>query len=206
MHGARTSSRRCKPEAMTSSMPFSSSMASPRTPTSRKSTALRQPKCVGRHHQVTASTSHHSQYYREKLRAAVEGRAYTPPPPSSVPPRPSSSASARRPARANNDDWDDWGSNPRPRGSQSSPNLQAQAGNEYTLGQLEASAKNKEAFFQNKIAVCLWMMGLMSKCVASLCRRMHHVQRACTPVRAASMWALGPPHPLPHAGLAVWTL
>lgn len=162
------------------------------------------------------------QYYREKLRAAVEGRPYTPPPPSSAPPRPSSSASARRPARAANDDWDDWGSNPRPRASQSSPNLQAQAGNEYTLGQLEASAKHKEAFFQNKIAVghdeCDHVRKPLARhaqiiivqahsLIFFVCahRKTRRAQRACIPAKGASTLALGPPLHRPPGVLVVLT-
>ena len=57
------------------------------------------------------------QIYREKLRAEVEGRPYTPPPPSSVKPvsrsgssgSMSRSRSAGRAAAGNNDSWDEWG-------------------------------------------------------------------------------------------------
>ena len=57
------------------------------------------------------------QIYREKLRAEVEGRPYTPPPPSSVKPvsrsgssgSMSRSRSAGRVAAGNDDSWDEWG-------------------------------------------------------------------------------------------------
>ena len=56
------------------------------------------------------------QIYREKLRAEVEGRPYTPPPPSSVK-QVSRSASSGNMSRSRsagrvaggNDDWDEWG-------------------------------------------------------------------------------------------------
>ena len=57
------------------------------------------------------------QIYREKLRAEVEGRPYTPPPPSEVkaPSRSASSSSSMSRSRsagrvaAGTDDWDEWG-------------------------------------------------------------------------------------------------
>ena len=56
-----------------------------------------------------------AQFFREKLRADVEGRSYTPPPPSAVPPTGvsrsgGSSANQSRAASAKNlDEWGDWG-------------------------------------------------------------------------------------------------
>ena len=59
-----------------------------------------------------------AQIYREKLRAEVEGRPYTPPPPSAVKPvsRSGSSGSMSRSRSAGrmaggggNDSWDEWG-------------------------------------------------------------------------------------------------
>lgn len=57
------------------------------------------------------------QFFREKLRASIEGREYTPPSPSAVgPPVPSStvragSAVPHKPSapRRKDDDWGDWG-------------------------------------------------------------------------------------------------
>ena len=58
------------------------------------------------------------QIYREKLRAEVEGRPYTPLPPSSVAKPPSRTGSAASMSRSRsqgglggsrNDDWDEWG-------------------------------------------------------------------------------------------------
>jgi hypothetical protein len=55
------------------------------------------------------------QFYREKLKASVEGRDYTPPPPSEVGPptlaataRPTTSQRASAP-RQKDDEWGDWG-------------------------------------------------------------------------------------------------
>lgn len=97
-----------------------------------------------------------AEFYREVIRAEVEGRSYTPPPPSQVPP-PTSGGSMRsaaptmstsRNASAKNlDDWGDWGDNkPASNGSKFS------TGSEYTRSQLEASATGKESFFARKIA------------------------------------------------------
>jgi len=63
------------------------------------------------------------QIYREKLRAEVEGRPYTPPPPSSVKPvsrsgssgSMSRSRSAGRVAAGNDESWDEWGDKVLPR-------------------------------------------------------------------------------------------
>lgn len=102
-------------------------------------------------------------FYRDKIRAEAEGRPYTPPPPSAVSKPVSSSAIPRNRSfpTAKNDDWDDWGdsgsSGRRQTGHHagmksdlSAPNLRP--GNEYTMSQLETSARNKESFFANKLA------------------------------------------------------
>ena len=59
------------------------------------------------------------QFYRDKIRAEVEGRSYTPPAPSasnSSSSRPPVASTAGRSARvasnSNNDSWDDWGAKP----------------------------------------------------------------------------------------------
>ena len=101
-----------------------------------------------------------AEFYRDKIRAAVDGRPYTPPPPSAVPaslPRPKSFAGSR----SNAPDWDDWGAEPspgRPTHSASSMALHGSSGggdggnSEYSLAQLNASASAKEDFFSRKIA------------------------------------------------------
>lgn len=95
-----------------------------------------------------------AEIYREKLRAEVEGRPFTPPPPSAVPRPVSSSASARinqtQPTRSG-DDWGDWGdSKPAGKGASGS-NEGFTKNSEYTRSQLEASAANKEDFFARKM-------------------------------------------------------
>ena len=55
------------------------------------------------------------QFYRDKIRAEVEGRSYVPPAPSasnsssSKPPASAGSRSMRAASNSNNDSWDDWG-------------------------------------------------------------------------------------------------
>jgi ADP-ribosylation factor GTPase-activating protein 1 len=100
-----------------------------------------------------------AEFYREKIRADVNGTSYTPPAPSDVPaslPRPKSYAGSRT---ANND-WDDWGADAnspggRPPHAASSTQLHTTNGvptsNEYSLAQLHASAANKEDFFSRKM-------------------------------------------------------
>lgn len=94
-----------------------------------------------------------AEFYREKLRADVDGRSYTPPPPSEVPsaiPRPRSYAGNR----TSNKDWDDWGSDgPKPPvHAASSAGLMNARSNEYSMAQLQASAASKEDFFARKMA------------------------------------------------------
>jgi ADP-ribosylation factor GTPase-activating protein 1 len=100
-----------------------------------------------------------AEFYREKIRADVDGKPYTPPAPSAVTsslPRPKSYAGSKT---ANND-WDDWGADPnspggRPTHAASSTQLHTTNGaptsNEYSLAQLHSSAANKEDFFSRKM-------------------------------------------------------
>ncbi|KAG2483137.1 hypothetical protein HYH03_017983 [Edaphochlamys debaryana] len=107
-----------------------------------------------------------AEFFREKLRAEVEGRSYTPPPPSEVPP-PSSgggagavgaarthSSARASPAKRGDDDWGDWGGSGSGggagvKGSQSTGAFNERS--EYTRSQLESSAANKESFFARKM-------------------------------------------------------
>lgn len=100
-----------------------------------------------------------AEFYREKIRAEIDGKSYTPPPPSAVRstsmPRPKSYGGPRT---ASND-WDDWGAD-----GGSSPITHAASSNaingvsngngksEYTMSQLQASAAQKEDFFSRKMA------------------------------------------------------
>ena len=100
-----------------------------------------------------------AEFYREKIRAEVDGKSYTPPAPSTVAsslPRPKSYAGTR----TSNNDWDDWGADAnspgRPPHAASSTNLHTSNGaptsNEYSLAQLQSSAASKEDFFSRKMA------------------------------------------------------
>ncbi|GIL50118.1 hypothetical protein Vafri_6429 [Volvox africanus] len=95
-----------------------------------------------------------AEFYREKLRASIEGRDYTPPSPSevgaSVPTstvRANSTASA---AKRKDDDWDDWGAQETASGGSGASGGFTNR-SEYTRAQLEASAAGKETFFARKI-------------------------------------------------------
>jgi ADP-ribosylation factor GTPase-activating protein 1 len=100
-----------------------------------------------------------AEFYREKIRADVDGKPYTPPAPSTVTaslPRPKSYAGTR----TSNNDWDDWGADAnspggRPPHAASSTQLHTTNGaptsNEYSLSQLHASAAVKEDFFARKM-------------------------------------------------------
>lgn len=106
-----------------------------------------------------------AEFYREKLRAEVEGRDYTPPPPSAIT---SSSSPAAALSKANSaahlaggnsqrsspakqhDDWGDWGdSSAGGKGGAGGSGFSSNS--EYTRSQLESSAANKESFFARKI-------------------------------------------------------
>ncbi|GIL77952.1 hypothetical protein Vretimale_6516 [Volvox reticuliferus] len=95
-----------------------------------------------------------AEFYREKLRASVEGRDYTPPSPSEVgapvptsSPRTNSTASV---GKRKDDGWGDWG------GQETASGGSGASGgftnrSEYSRAQLEASAAGKESFFARKM-------------------------------------------------------
>jgi ADP-ribosylation factor GTPase-activating protein 1 len=94
-----------------------------------------------------------AEYYREKLRAEVDGRPYTPPAPSadnSAMPRNKSFAAT--PAASEWDDWGSGGGGGGAGGAAASGHPAQRSGSEYTLSQLQASAAEKDSFFNRKIA------------------------------------------------------
>lgn len=142
MLGPLSSSSACSLEATMRLMPSSRPMVSTNTQTSETSTIHKlqrsEPRLAGRSsfsfvpvckHILSACYSQeclhmqtrilHIQFYRDKIRAEVEGRTYTAPAPSasnsssSRPPVASAgSRSARVASSSNNDTWDDWGAKP----------------------------------------------------------------------------------------------
>jgi len=94
-----------------------------------------------------------AEFYREKIRAEVDGRSYLPPAPSEVLvplPRPKSYAGPRTSSSAGWDTWDNDASSPVH--AASANNLSSNSGkSEYTMSQLEASASRKEDFFARKM-------------------------------------------------------
>lgn len=88
-----------------------------------------------------------AEIYREKLRAEVEGRPFTPPPPSAVAKSniPASKANDNKP-KSKLDEWDDWDD-----GNKGPRNEKFSQSSEYTRAQLEASAAGKEDFFARKM-------------------------------------------------------
>jgi ADP-ribosylation factor GTPase-activating protein 1 len=100
-----------------------------------------------------------AEFYREKIRAEVDGRRYSAPPPSEVRaaiPRPKSYAGSR----TQNADWDDWGAGGEGGGGGGSHSGGGGGGggngaptsNEYSMSQLQASAGAKEDFFARRMA------------------------------------------------------
>lgn len=98
------------------------------------------------------------QIYREKIKAAVEGRPFNPPPPSAVqvnlnkptisgssPTRPGSAGASLGSSR--HDEWDDWGD----KAAASGPNNSFANNSEYSRAQYMASAANKDEFFARKM-------------------------------------------------------
>ncbi|EFJ51840.1 hypothetical protein VOLCADRAFT_103335 [Volvox carteri f. nagariensis] len=94
-----------------------------------------------------------AEFYREKLRASVEGREYTPPPPSEVgaPVPAARTAIPKAPATNRKDDaWGDWGDQAADGGA-SAASSGFTSRSEYTRAQLEASAAGKESYFARKM-------------------------------------------------------
>lgn len=111
------------------------------------------------------------QIYRDKIRAEVEGRPFTAPPPGSIKvdlgpapvsagnSRPGSAGRAAPGASNGHDDWGDWGASGganAPRGGSytnggSTANGAARGGGDYTMAQLQASAADKESFFERRM-------------------------------------------------------
>jgi ADP-ribosylation factor GTPase-activating protein 1 len=96
-----------------------------------------------------------AEFYREKIRAEVDGRSYTAPGPNEVPrplPRPKTFAGTRNTSsiskNVNGNDWDDWGDNY----NGNATNAHAQPGSEYSLSDYQASASAKEDFFARRMA------------------------------------------------------
>jgi ADP-ribosylation factor GTPase-activating protein 1 len=100
-----------------------------------------------------------AELYREKVKAALEGRVFTAPPPSEV-----RGAAPAPPPRARNDgggghgargggggDWDAWGSSSGGGGGGGGGSSRAGAG-EYSVDDLQASAAAKEDFFARRQA------------------------------------------------------
>ncbi|CAL8466152.1 g5688 [Coccomyxa elongata] len=101
-------------------------------------------------------SSQGAEYYREKIKAEAEGRTYVAPPPSKA--APSKPAGMTRNARSfGNSGWDDWGDEgSRPTKSSSSVTSVSSDGgfkgsSEYTRSQLEASAAQKDSYFNRKM-------------------------------------------------------
>ncbi|DBB12132.1 hypothetical protein WJX82_005961 [Trebouxia sp. C0006] len=104
-----------------------------------------------------------AEFYRDKIRAEVEGRSYVPPAPSasnsssSKPPASAGSRSTRAASNSNNDSWEDWGKPSNVKASASSGSLSsaggqsATGGTDYLKSALEASAAQKDTFFQRKM-------------------------------------------------------
>lgn len=91
-----------------------------------------------------------AEVYRDKLRAEVDGRAFTPPPPSSLH-KSASASSITRPKSATSkgmDEWDDWD---QPKGGSGMKPIGHSGSSEYTKAQLEQSASNKDAFFARQV-------------------------------------------------------
>lgn len=110
-----------------------------------------------------------SQIYREKIKAAVEGRPFNAPPPSTVQVNlgsSSSSSSARpgsrpgsagagsngsRQAAGGHDEWGDWGDKPAAANGGAGGASGFSSNSEYSRSQYMASAANKEEFFSRKM-------------------------------------------------------
>eukprot|EP00889_Picochlorum_renovo_P004103 jgi/Picre1/31133/NNA_006487.t1 len=93
-----------------------------------------------------------AEFYREKLKAEVEGREYTPPAPSSAAAKGRGSSASRHVGKNKSfggavhgaSDWDSW------EGEASGAQTMHQSNSEYTLDAYERSAAAKEDFFARK--------------------------------------------------------
>ncbi|KAI8110502.1 hypothetical protein M9435_002176 [Picochlorum sp. BPE23] len=93
-----------------------------------------------------------AEFYREKLKAEVEGREYTPPAPSSAAAKGRGSSASRHVSKNKSfggavhgaSDWDSW------EGEASGAQTMHQSNSEYTLDAYEKSAAAKEDFFARK--------------------------------------------------------
>ncbi|KAK9804403.1 hypothetical protein WJX72_011117 [[Myrmecia] bisecta] len=102
-----------------------------------------------------------AEYYRDKIRAEVEGRTYVAPPPQAAASGRSSSLPRNSRSFGKKDDWDDWGDSGSTadrtghmKGSRSTGNIadgNSKASSEYSLSQLQQSAAHKETFFSRKM-------------------------------------------------------
>lgn len=94
-----------------------------------------------------------AEYFRERLRAEVDGRQYTPPAPNAenkMMPRNKSFATGPQ-----HSEWDDWGGDGGSKGGGGLAGTSGgggRSGSEYTMSQLQASANQKDSFFNRKIA------------------------------------------------------
>jgi ADP-ribosylation factor GTPase-activating protein 1 len=109
------------------------------------------------------------QIYREKIKAAVEGRPFTPPPPSAVQVSVGSSNNSARPgsrpgsagagsfnngsrqAAGSHDEWGDWGDKPAASNGAAAGASGFSSNSEYSKAQYMASAAGKEEFFARKM-------------------------------------------------------
>eukprot|EP00882_Tetradesmus_deserticola_P004700 GHRQ01004954.1.p1 GENE.GHRQ01004954.1~~GHRQ01004954.1.p1 ORF type:complete len:417 (+),score=199.33 GHRQ01004954.1:225-1475(+) len=108
-----------------------------------------------------------AEIYREKIKAAVEGRPFNPPPPSAVQvsvastgtssarpgPRPGSAGNTggSRQAAGSHDEWGDWGDKPAASNGAAAGGNGFNSNSEYSKAQYMASAANKEEFFARKM-------------------------------------------------------
>jgi hypothetical protein len=131
-----------------------------------------------------------SQVYREKVKAEVEGRPFTPPAPSALQvtlpsKQPAAAGGMVRPASANRlaggaaagggDDWGDWGGNSNS-GAAPASNGSFSSNSEYSRAQYMASAANKEDFFNRKMQV---RAPGVSAAAAKQVLASHHQSLAC---------------------------
>ncbi len=118
------------------------------------------------------------QVYREKIKAEIEGRPYTPPAPSSLAAaspaslkqgsrpssvmgsRPGSSRNLRAGGGGEDDGWGDWGGNEGGGGGGGGGGNSGGFGSnsEYTRSQYMDSANHKEEFFSRKMQVGGWVV------------------------------------------------